>query len=40
MLVLLGATPERNVELIGFQAGVRGKREGRRELLVNLKAVG
>lgn len=40
MLVVLGATPEGNKELVGFQVGVRESAQSWRELLVDLKARG
>ena len=40
MLVLIGATPEGNKELVGFQVGVRESAQSWRELLVDLKARG
>jgi putative transposase len=40
MLVLIGATPEGQKELLGFQVGVRESAQSWRELLVDLKARG
>ena len=40
MLVPVGATPEGNKELLGFQVGVRESAQSWRELLVDLKARG
>ena len=40
MLVLIGATPEGQKELLGFQVGVRESTQSWRELLVDLKARG
>jgi len=40
MLVLIGATPEGQKELVGFQVGVRESAQSWRELLVDLKALG
>ena len=40
MLVLIGATPEGNKELVGFQVGMRESAQSWRELLVDLKARG
>ena len=40
MLVLIGATPEGNKELIGFQVGVRESAQNWHGLLVDLKARG
>lgn len=40
MLVVIGATPEGNKELLGFQVGVRESAQSWRELLVDLKARG
>ncbi len=38
MLVLIGAAPEGEKELLGFQVGVRERTQSWRELLVDLKA--
>ena len=38
MLVLIGATPEGQKELVGFQVGMRESAQSWRELLVDLKA--
>jgi transposase-like protein len=40
MLVLMGATPEGQKELIGFQTGMRESAQSWKELLVDLKARG
>jgi putative transposase len=40
MLVLIGATPEGEKELIGFQTGMRESTQSWKELLVDLKARG
>jgi transposase-like protein len=40
MLVIIGATPEGQKELVGFQVGVRESAQSWRELLVDLKARG
>ena len=40
MLVLIGATPEGKKELVGFQTGVREKRQSWRELLIDIKQRG
>ena len=40
MLVVIGATPEGNKELVGFQVGTRESAQSWRELLVDLKARG
>ena len=40
MLVLIGATPEGQKELIGFQTGMRESAQSWKELLVDLKARG
>ncbi|MCE6957513.1 transposase, partial [Cereibacter sphaeroides] len=40
MLVILGATPEGQNELVGFQVGVRESAQSWRELLVDIKARG
>jgi putative transposase len=40
MLVVIGATPEGNKELVGFQVGTRESAQSWRELLVGLKARG
>ena len=40
MLVLIGATPEGNKELVGFQVGVRESPQSWRELLVEVKRRG
>ena len=40
MLVLIGATPEGEKELVGFQVGMRESAQSWRELLVDLKARG
>ena len=40
MLVLIGATPERRKELVGFQIGVRESAQSWRELLVDVKRRG
>ncbi len=40
MLVLMGATPEGQKELIGFQTGMRVSAQSWKELLVDLKARG
>jgi putative transposase len=40
MLVLIGATPEGQKELLGFQVGVRESAQSWRELLISLRARG
>ena len=40
MLLLMGATPEGDKELIGFQTGIRESAQSWNELLVDLKARG
>ncbi|MGH3803086.1 MAG: IS256 family transposase [Pseudonocardiaceae bacterium] len=40
MLVIIGATPEGQKELVGFQVGVRESAQSWRELLVDIKARG
>ena len=40
MLVLIGATPEENKELVGFQTGVRESAQSWRELLIDIKQRG
>ena len=40
MLVLIGATPERKKELVGFQTGVRESAQSWRELLIDIKQRG
>jgi transposase-like protein len=40
MLVIIGATPEGNKELVGFQVGTRESAQSWRELLVGLRARG
>jgi putative transposase len=40
MLVMIGATPEGQKELLGFQVGVRESAQSWRELLISLKARG
>jgi putative transposase len=40
MLVVIGATPEGNKELVGFQVGTRESAQSWRELLVGLRARG
>ena len=40
VLVLIGATPEANKELVGFQTGVRESAQSWRELLIDIKQRG